>query len=85
MSEYTVGFELNNMIAAPLGVATPKVIFKSEDGILLCYGTAKPTDADEGYAPGCIHIDTNGTTTATVLTVNIGTKASANFDVLTVS
>jgi hypothetical protein len=72
------------MIAAPAGVATPKIIYKSQDGILLCYGITAPSSA-EGYAPGCIFIDVNGSSTTTVLAVNVGTKASCTFTYVTIN
>ena len=80
MSEFTIQNELHNMVPAPAGVATPRVIFKSEDGILQCYGTTVPSDGDVGYAPSCQFQKVDGSTLDTVLYVNIGTKASANFD-----
>lgn len=77
---YDMGFNLDNMVPAPAGTATPKVMFKSEDGIMQCYGTTVPSDEAEGYAPSCIFHKVDGTTLDTVLYVNIGTKASCNFD-----
>ena len=84
MSEYTIGQELSNMISAPKGTSTPKTIFKSEDGILLCYGTTAPSDDAVGYAPGCIFLDVNGSSTTTVVAVNIGTALLADFDYKTI-
>jgi hypothetical protein len=75
---------LENMIPAPAGVAAPIAIFTSEDGILLAYGITVPSDAAVGYAPGCLFIDVDGTTTSK-LYCNIGTKASANFNLVTVA
>jgi hypothetical protein len=69
-----------NMVSAPKGVATPKVIYKSEDGILLCYGTTFPPDASTGYAPGCLFINTTPTPTGVGLYINEGTVASSDFD-----
>jgi len=57
-SRYTLAFDMHNMVPAPAGVATPKVIFKSEDGILRCYGTTVPSGA--GYAKGCKFIKVDG-------------------------
>jgi len=50
------------------------------DGILLAYGSTVPADATVGYAPGCQFIKTDGTSNLTYNYVNVGTKASANFD-----
>lgn len=47
-------------------------------GILQAYGNTVP-GAVAGYAPGCQFHKTNGSTIGTVLYINIGTKASANF------
>jgi hypothetical protein len=73
-----------NMIAAPAGVATPRVIYKSQDGILLCYGTTAPSSA-AGYAPGCIFICVAGTNTTTVLYVNVGSVVTSTFTAVTIS
>jgi hypothetical protein len=70
-----------NMIAAPAGVATPKVIYKSQDGILLCYGTTFPPDASVGYAPGCLFLNVSGSA-GTSLYLNEGTAASSDFDAI---
>ena len=51
-------FRHETMIAAPAGVTIPTVIYKTEDGILFCYGTSQPTTAST-YAPGCILINTS--------------------------
>jgi hypothetical protein len=51
-------FDHEEMIPAPAGVTAPRTIYKSEDGILLCYGTSQPTTAST-YAPGCILINTS--------------------------
>lgn len=51
-------WEHENMIAASAGVTVPNIIYKTEDGILLCYGTSQPTTAST-YAPGCILINTS--------------------------
>ena len=47
-------------------------------GITRAYGTTKPTDEDEGFAPSCIFQDID----SGAIYVNVGTKASANFDVV---
>lgn len=85
MSKYKIASDLHDMVPGGAGTATPKVIFKSEDGILLCYGITKPADEATGYAPGCIFIDIDGSSSTTVIAVNIGSKASANFDYLTIN
>lgn len=79
-----VAFDLHNMVPGPAGVAVPQTIYKSEDGILLAYGTTKPADNAVGYAPGCLFIHVTGTTTSK-LYCNIGTAALADFNLVTVS
>ena len=64
----------------PAGGTTPTTLFRSDDGILDCYGTTVPSDAAVGYAPSCHFRKTDGTTLDTVLYVNIGTAVSCNFD-----
>ena len=76
----TIQYKLQNMIPGPAGGAAPITIYESEDGILLCYGTTVPSDEAEGYAPSCRFSKIDATTLDTVMYVNIGTKASCNFD-----
>jgi hypothetical protein len=60
-SEGTHAFQVHNMVAAPKAVVGHvQIMFKSEDGIMLCYGTAADTvleaEAANTYAPGCMYI-----------------------------
>ena len=73
--------ELSDMefVPAPAAAAAPRIIYKSDDGILICYGTTVPTDASTGYAPGCIFIDADSTGTSWVY-INEGTAASCDFN-----
>jgi hypothetical protein len=48
-------------------------------------GATVPTDATVGYAPGCLFIKTDGTTLDNTIYINVGTKASCNFDAATTS
>ena len=66
-------------VPGPVGVATVKVVNKTEDGITDCYGTTVPTDATTGYAPGCKFVHTDGTTGTTVY-INEGTGTSCDFN-----
>lgn len=51
---------------------------------LLMWGTAAaPSDSGAGYNPGCIYIRTAASNVGVY--VNVGTAASCNFDVVTVS
>ena len=57
------------------------VLLKDGDGnALLAKGATVPSDAGTGYAKGCLFIDTDATTVATVLFVNVGSASSCNFD-----
>lgn len=80
-------YEHENMIPAPAASAVVIPIFKTEDGVLLCYGTAAYTvlEADtDTYAPGCIYIKSL-TAGSSIVYNNIGTKAAPNFDVMTIT
>lgn len=48
-------------------------------GILFDWGITVPTDGAEGYAPGCLFQDVDGSADANFY-INQGTKASSNFD-----
>ena len=68
-----IAFALDTMTpATPLAVV-PKCVYKTEDGIMLAYGTTVPVDTTAGYAPLCLFWD------ATKLYANTGTKASSLF------
>ena len=84
MSAGTIASRLANMIPGKAGVDTPTVIFASEDGILLCYGKTVPADAAVGYAPSCLFLHIDGGV-GTMLYCNEGSKASADFDAVTVA
>lgn len=80
-TEYNISKVLNDMVAAPPGEATVKIIFKSEDGIMLCYTTSKPSDSLSGYAEGCICLIPNGSGGAVVY-VNEGSDTNSDFNLL---
>lgn len=76
-----------NMIAGPAASATVVPIWKTEDGVLLCYGTAAYTvlEADtDTYAPGCLYIKSLAAGSS-LLYMNEGTKAAPDFDLVTVA
>lgn len=75
MAEFS--YEAENMIPAPAGSATPRTIYASEDGIMLCYGTTAPIDASVGYAPGCKFFDIDSGTEY----INEGSATSCDFNV----
>ena len=55
-----IAWYLDNMIAAPAAEATVHTIFRTEDGIMFCYGTAMHQTlnghAAGTYASGCLYI-----------------------------
>ena len=70
--------------AAPIKVGTPDVRVLIRDDLghpLLVSGATKPTDNDNGYAPGCVFIKTSHTSGATGnVHVNVGTYENCDFD-----
>ena len=51
--------------------------------ILLCTGLTKPTDTSDGYAKGCIFVDTDVATGTGGVYLNKGTKDSCVFTLVT--
>ena len=54
-----IGWALDNMVPAPASSTTIRTIFRTEDGVMVCYGTPGASDLDattDIYAPGCIYI-----------------------------
>ena len=59
-------------------------ILLDENGkALLATGTTVPTDGSNGYAKGCLFIDTNVATGTTGLYCNKGTSSSCTFTAVT--
>ncbi len=58
---YTLAFDHHNMVPGPAASSAIQVIWKTEDGILVCYGTTAVASMTETntYAPGCRYIDVN--------------------------
>lgn len=78
--ERQIAHVLHNMVAAPAAIAAAvRVMYRSEDGIMDCYGTAAvnvaPLTTANTYAPGCTYrkVVAGGTS---VLYLNTGTYAS---------
>jgi hypothetical protein len=60
------------------------VLLKDRTGkALLAYGTDVPADTTNGYAKGCLFIDTNVATGTTGLYCNKGTSSAAVFTAVT--
>lgn len=49
-------------------------------GIVLAAGSTVPSDNTDGFAPGCLFIQSDGATEATIWYANIGTRANCDFD-----
>lgn len=53
-------FDHDRMVAGPAASTKVQVIWRIEDGIMLCYGTSANTvlqaEAADTYAPGCLYI-----------------------------
>jgi len=79
-----LGRDLNEMRPAPAGTTVVKVIYKSIDGILDCYGKTMPADGSAGYAIGCTFRHVDGTD-GSALYVNEGTATSSDFNLITVA
>jgi len=80
-------FRHENMIPSPAASAVIIPIWETEDGVLLCYGTAAYTvlEADtDTYAPGCLYIKSLAAGSS-LLYMNEGTKAAPDFDLVTVA
>jgi hypothetical protein len=77
-----VSQELHDMVPAPASAATPRTIFKTEDGILFAYGltavNAAPLTTSGLWAPGCIYLKVL-TAGSSVMYFNIGTLASPSW------
>lgn len=61
-------------------LASDGAIIRIGKGIILAAGDTVPSDGATGYSPGCIFIQTDGTTLDTTTYTNVGTFASCNFD-----
>ncbi len=79
-------FRHENMIPGPAAEVATRNIWETEDGVLLAYGLSAVSvlEATTVYAPGCIYIKslTAGTS---IVYVNVGTKASPDFEAITTS
>lgn len=76
-----LGRALDDMVAAPASEVLIHTIFRTEDGVMICYGTPGDTDLEDTtdiYASGCIYIRSlvGG---GSICYFNQGTKASPDF------
>jgi hypothetical protein len=79
-NESRLGHQHHNMIPADAGEAAPSVIWRTEDGIMLAYGTTLP-NAVAGYAIGALFVKTGATDPG--LYQNNGTAVSCDFGSIT--
>lgn len=63
----------------PSGVSAVRKMLPTPQGYLIGYGDTVPTDATAGWAPGALFIKIDGAG-GTLHYINVGTKASSNFD-----
>ena len=75
--------KLNGRVETP-DTTEVTVILADSRGVLLAYGDTVPTDAETGYAKGCIFIDTNASAGAVML-ANEGDATSCDFNTSLVS
>lgn len=65
-----------------VGTPTVRVLdYNNDDKVLRASGATVPTDADTGYAKGCVFIQTDGGVGSTIY-INEGTAASADFNAI---
>ncbi len=80
-------FDFETMIPGSAASAVIRTMFKTEEGIIFCYGSAAHTVLEAQanvYAPGCIYIKSLAAGSS-IIYVNEGTAASPDFDVVTVA
>lgn len=78
-------WEHEEMVPAPAAVAAVRPLWTTGDGVILAYGTAANTvleATDDTYASGCIYIKSLTAGTGAVY-INVGTKASPDFNEIT--
>lgn len=69
---------MDGRVATP-GTTEVTVIQLNASGVTLAQGATVPTDAEVGYAKGCIFVDTNASPGAVIL-VNEGGETSCDFN-----
>jgi hypothetical protein len=82
-----IGFKLETMIPMPAASSSVRPIITTEDGVLLCYGSAAHTVLEaetDVYAPGCLYIKSL-TAGSSILYVNEGTRTTPDFDAVSVA
>lgn len=62
-----------------------RILEDANGDAVIAIGAAVPTDNDEGFAKGCLFIQTDGTDQTDTLHCNIGDADDCNFNVVTVA
>lgn len=68
-----------NISGTTISATTTSILKDSAGKLLIAQGTTVPTDATNGYAKGCLFIDTDVATGTSGLYVNVGTSTSCVF------
>lgn len=82
-----ISYLLEAMVPAPAASTVIRTMYKTEDGVMLCYGTSAYTVLEAQanmYAPGCIYIKVVAAGPS-ILYCNEGTAAVPDFDVVTIA
>lgn len=82
LKDYTSAINVLQLDGTSLIVGTPTItplIVDSSQNVLLASGATVPTDADSGYAVGCLFLDTDSGVGYT-LYINEGSATSADFN-----
>jgi hypothetical protein len=82
-------FDHDRMVAGPAASSVVQVTWRTEDGIMNCYGTSLHTvleaEAADTYAPGCIYVKALAAGSS-VAYINVGASgAVADFEAITSS
>ena len=88
-TRYTLAFDQHNMVPGPAASAVVQVRYRTEEGILSCYGLSAisvlQAEAANTYAPGCIYTRSLAAGTS-VAYINVGASdAVADFEAITSS
>lgn len=73
--------DLGNMGQQVIVSTTPTVLASCDKGHVFCIGSGAISDGAVGYAPACIYLDVVNQAHYR----NAGTKASSNFDAVTLN
>ena len=72
-----------NVSGATISATSTSILKDSAGKLLIAQGTTVPSDATNGYAKGCLFIDTDVVSGTSGLYVNVGTSTSCVFKLVT--